>query len=175
MKRIACIIFLLVTIIFTACKNDSNSRKVLVFVKTKGYHHESIPAGVAAIKKIGEENNFSVDTTTDANVFNDDDLKQYKAIIFLSTTGNILNSDEQVALQRYIEAGGGFMGIHAAADAEYNWAWYNKLVGAYFKSHPHDPNVRKATVVVTDTANAAMKGIAGNNGNVQMNGTIIKI
>jgi cytochrome c len=159
MKRIACIILLLVTIIFSACKNDSNSRKVLLFVKTKGYHHESIPAGIAAIKKIGEEQHFSVDTTTDASVFNDDDLKQYKAVIFLSTTGNILNSDQQVALQRYMEAGGGFMGIHAAADAEYNWGWYNKLVGAYFKSHPQDPNVRKATVVVTDSANAAMKGL----------------
>ena len=68
--------------------------------------------------------------------------------LFLSTTGNILNSDQQVAFQRYIEAGGGFMGIHAAADAEYNWAWYNKLVGAYFKSHPGNPNVRTATVNV---------------------------
>src|SRR5215471_17874741 len=78
---------------------------------------------------------------------------------FLSTTGNILNSDEQVAFERYIEAGGGFVGIHAAADAEYNWAWYNKLVGAYFKSHPGNPNVRKATVVVKDTGFIAMKGI----------------
>src|SRR3954467_9040178 len=159
MKRIACIIFLIVTIIFSACKNDSNSRNVLLFVKTKGYHHESIPAGIAAIKKIGDEQHFNVDTTTDASMFNDDDLKQYKAVIFLSTTGNILNSDQQVALQRYIEAGGGFMGIHAAADAEYNWGWYNKLVGAYFKSHPGNPNVRKATVVVKDTGNIAMQGI----------------
>ncbi len=84
----------------------------------------------AAIKKLGEQNHFEVDTTTDASMFNDKDLKQYRAVIFLSTTGNILNSDEQVAFQRYIEAGGGFLGIHAAADAEYNWAWYNKLVGA---------------------------------------------
>ncbi|MGN6618447.1 MAG: ThuA domain-containing protein [Ilyomonas sp.] len=142
---------------FSACKN--NSRSVLVFTKTKGFHHESIPAGVAAIQKLGKEHHFDVDTTSDASKFNDDDLKDYKAVIFLSTTGNILNSDQQVALQRYIEAGGGFVGIHAAADAEYNWGWYNKLVGAYFKSHPGNPNVRTATIVVSDTANPAMNGI----------------
>ncbi len=131
----------------------------MLFTKTKGFHHESIAAGIAAIKKIGEENNFSVDVDSTSDVFNDDDLKKYKAVIFLSTTGNILNSDEQLALQHYIEAGGGFVGIHAAADAEYNWAWYNKLVGAYFKNHPGNPNVRKATVVVKDTSFIAMKGI----------------
>ncbi len=159
MRTIACILCLLSIMAFAACTNDFNSRKVLLFVKTKGYHHESIPAGIAAIKKLGDEQHFGVDTTTDASVFTDDDLKAYKAVIFLSTTGNILNADQQVALQRYMQAGGGFMGIHAAADAEYNWAWYNKLVGAYFKSHPQDPNVRKATVVITDSANAAMKGL----------------
>ncbi|TKK68810.1 carbohydrate-binding protein [Ilyomonas limi] len=158
MRTIVCIASLLFIIAFAAC-NNSDTRKVLVFTKTKGYHHESIPAGIAAIEKIGKEQHFEVDTTTDAGEFNDDNLKQYKAVVFLSTTGNILNSDQQVALQRYMEAGGGFMGIHAAADAEYKWGWYNKLVGAYFKSHPQDPNVRKATVVVTDTANPAMKGL----------------
>ncbi|HEX5149844.1 MAG TPA: ThuA domain-containing protein [Parafilimonas sp.] len=155
----SCISLLLVINLFNSCSSDSNSRKVLLFTKTKGYHHESIPAGIAAIEKLGKENNFSIDVDSSSNMFNDNDLKKYKAVIFLSTTGNILNSDEQVALQRYIEAGGGFMGIHAAADAEYNWAWYNKLVGAYFKSHPGNPNVRKATVVVKDTGFIAMKGI----------------
>ena len=160
MKKIVCgFVLLSVIIFFAGCKSGSNTRKVLLFVKTKGFHHESIPAGVLAIQKIGTENNFAVDTTSDAGMFNDDNLKKYRAVIFLSTTGNILNSNQQVAFQRYIEAGGGFMGIHAAADAEYSWAWYNKLVGAYFKSHPGNPNVREATVVVTDTSNIAMKGI----------------
>ena len=129
MKKIAsCICLLAVIVFFNGCKTDSDARKVLVFTKTKGYHHESIPAGVAAIEQIGKENNFSVDVDSNSTVFNDDDLKQYKAVIFLSTTGNILNSDEQVAFQRYIEAGGGFMGIHAAADAEYNWACLKRLL-----------------------------------------------
>ena len=158
-KTISFISLLLVIVFFNECSSDSNSRRVLLFTKTKGYHHESIRAGIIAIEKMGKDNNFSVDVDSSGEVFNDDDLKKYKAVIFLSTTGNILNSDEQVALQRYIEAGGGFMGIHAAADAEYNWAWYNKLVGAYFKSHPGNPNVRKATVVVKDTGFIAMKGL----------------
>jgi len=160
MKKNSFLLYLLsIVLFFNGCKTDSGARKVLVFTKTKGYHHESIPAGIAAIEKLGEQYHFSVDTSSDSKVFNDNDLKQYSAVIFLSTTGNILNADEQVAFQRYIEAGGGFMGIHAAADAEYNWAWYNKLAGAYFKSHPGNPNVRKATVVVTDTSNIAMKGL----------------
>ncbi len=110
--------------------------RVLVFTKTKGYYHESIPNGAAAIQKLGRENNFEVDTTSNAAYFAEDSLKHYAAVVFLSTTGNVLNADQQVAFERYIEAGGGYMGMHAAADTEYDWPWYNKLVGAYFLSHP---------------------------------------
>ncbi|WP_207632629.1 ThuA domain-containing protein [Foetidibacter luteolus] len=148
----------LLAMIFAGCSNDAN-HKVLVFTKTQGYHHASIPAGVAAIRQLGEQNHFDVDTTANASDFTEDNLKKYEAVIFLSTTGNLLNSSQKVQLQRYIQAGGGFVGIHAAADAEYKWPWYNKLVGAYFLSHPADPNVRKATVKVIDTAFAAMKGL----------------
>ncbi|TDQ09441.1 ThuA domain-containing protein [Pedobacter metabolipauper] len=133
--------------------------RILVFTKTKGYYHTSIPAGVAAIKKLGKENNFAVDTTRDAGYFVADSLKNYNAVVFLSTTMNVLNADQQVAFERYIQSGGGFVGIHAAADTEYDWLWYNKLVGAYFKSHPNNPNVRKATVDVIDTAHGSTKGL----------------
>lgn len=110
--------------------------KVLVFCKTAGYHHQSIANGIAAIQKLGAENNFDVDSTVDAQKFNDDNLKQYKAIIFLSTTGDVLNDEEQDAFKKYIEAGGGYVGIHAATDCEYNWPWYGNLSGAYFGGHP---------------------------------------
>ncbi|MEJ7678254.1 MAG: ThuA domain-containing protein [Segetibacter sp.] len=113
----------------------------MVFTKTKGYYHESIPAGAAAIIKLGQENNFSVDTTADARYFVEDSLKHYTVVIFLSTTGDVLNGDQQVAFERYIQAGGAFMGIHAAADTEYDWPWYNKLAGAQFLSHPRQQNV----------------------------------
>ena len=135
-------------------KVELKSPRVLVFMKTKGYHHESIPFGAAAIMKLGKENGFEVDTTADAGYFDDQHLSKYSAVVFLSTTMNVLNADQQVAFERYIEAGGGFAGIHAAADTEYDWPWYNKLVGAYFLSHPHQQN---ATVVVSDKTHASTK------------------
>lgn len=147
---------LFLSFFFYSC-TDQNHQKVLVFSKTKGYHHESIPAGIAAIEKLGLENGFEVDTTTDASWFTEDNLRKYKAVIFLSTTGNVLNNDQQVAFERYIQAGGGFVGIHAAADTEYEWPWYNNLVGAYFMSHPNNPNVRKAVINVVDTTHLATR------------------
>lgn len=133
--------------------------RILVFSKTAGFYHESIPSGIAAIQKMGAENNMVVDTTKNAAYFVEDSLKKYSAVVFLSTTQNVLNADQQVAFERYIQAGGGFVGVHAAADTEYTWPWYNKLVGAYFKSHPNNPNVRKATIDVVDTTFKATKGL----------------
>jgi cytochrome c len=133
--------------------------RILVFSKTKGFYHSSIPAGISAIQKLGKENNFIVDTTKNADYFVEDSLKHYNAVVFLSTTMNVLNADQQVQFERYIEAGGGYAGVHAAADTEYDWPWYNKLVGAYFKSHPGNPNVRKATVDVVDNSHISTQGL----------------
>ena len=130
---------------------------VLVFSKTSGYYHESIPDGIAAIQKLGSENDFQVDTTKDASKFTESNLRKYKAIVFLSTTQDVLNDDQQKAMESYIKSGGGFVGIHAAADTEYKWPWYNKLVGAYFKSHPNNPNVRNAVINVTDKSHPSTK------------------
>src|SRR5262245_7996397 len=110
--------------------------KVLVFCKTAGYHHKSIDAGIKAIMQLGSEHHFSVDTTTDSTKFTIANLKQYDAVIFLNTTGNVLSDEQQQAFQQYIEKGGGFVGVHAATDTEYGWQWYGNLVGAYFGSHP---------------------------------------
>ena len=110
--------------------------KVLVFSKTKGFHHASIAVGVPAIMKLGRENNFDVDTTTNSGWFTSANLKKYAAVIFLSTTGDVLNDEQQKAFEGYIHSGGGFVGIHSATDTEYAWPWYGDLVGAYFKSHP---------------------------------------
>lgn len=115
--------------------------RVLVFSRTKGYRHASIPVGRMAIMKLGQENGFAVDTTEDASQFTEANLKKYGAVIWLSTTGNVLDDAQQAAFERYIQAGGGFVGIHAAADTEYDWPWYNQLVGAYFLSHPKQQNV----------------------------------
>lgn len=110
--------------------------KVLIMSKTNGFYHSSIPAGIAAIQKLGRQNGFSVDTTTDSLSFNTKNLKQYAAIIFLNTTGTILGTAQKAAFQQYIRNGGGFAGVHAATDTEFDWPWYNQLAGAYFESHP---------------------------------------
>lgn len=124
--------------------------RLLVFTKTKGWHHTSIPHGIRSILKIGKEKNYIVDTTIKSDDFNDENLKKYDAVVFLSTTGNVLDAEQQAAFERYIQSGGGFVGIHSAADTEYDWSWYGNLVGAYFESHPNNPNVRQAAIVVTD-------------------------
>lgn len=113
---------------------------VLVFSKTSGFYHESIPDGIAAIQKLGQENNFKVDTTKNSAIFEQDSLNKYSAVIFLNTTQDVLNDAQQESFQEFIRAGGGFVGVHAATDTEYDWPWYNKLVGAYFESHPHQQN-----------------------------------
>lgn len=131
-------------------KEGGRASSILLFSKTKGFYHESIPSGISAIQKLGAQNGFQVDTSKNAGMFTDDNLKKYRAIVFLSTTLDVLNDEQQRAMEKYIQGGGGFVGIHAAADTEYDWPWYNKLVGAYFKSHPNNPNVRKAIVNVLD-------------------------
>ena len=116
--------------------------KILVFSKTAAFKHASIPQGIAAIQKLGQENGFEVDTTKNATMFVEDTLKKYSAVIFLSTTGNVLDYNQEVAFERYIQAGGGFVGVHAATDTEYDWGWYGKLVGAYFNGHPKPQEAR---------------------------------
>ncbi len=135
-KHLIVFSFLFVTVCLTAFVTHKKTTRILVFSRTLGFHHASIPVGIAAIQKIGQDNNLQVDTTTDASFFNEKQLKKYAAVIFLSTTGNVLNDEQQLAFEQYIKQGGGFVGIHAATDTEYDWAWYNQLVGAYFKSHP---------------------------------------
>jgi uncharacterized protein len=121
---------------------------VALFSKTAGWHHESILAGVEAIRKLGEVHDFKVFWTEDpTRVFKDDELKKYKVVIFLSTTGDVLNDEQQAAFERYMQAGGGFVGIHAAADTEYGWPWYDKMVGHMFHIHPM---VQTATIKVED-------------------------
>jgi type 1 glutamine amidotransferase len=127
--------------------------RVLIFAKTKGFFHTSIPKGMVTLMKICQQDGIQVDTSRDAAVFTDERLSQYKTVVFLNTTGDILNDVQQAAFERYIRQGGGFLGIHAATDTEYDWPWYNKLVGAYFLSHP--PKQQVAVIRVTDKTHPA--------------------
>jgi type 1 glutamine amidotransferase len=126
--------------------------KVLVFSKTAAFRHSSIDDGVSALRGLGAANDFTVDATEDAKAFTSDNLAKYKAVVFLSTTGDVLDSAQQDAFEKYIRGGGGYVGVHAAADTEYGWPFYGKLVGAWFDSHPAQQN---AEVKVEDRAHPA--------------------
>ncbi len=125
----------------------TKGKKVLVFSKTAGFRHDSIPEGIAALKELGAPAGISVTATEEARQFTTANLAKYDAVAFLSTTGDVLNTDQQKAFENYVKNGGGYMGIHAAADTEYDWEFYGGLVGAYFDSHPA---IQKATVRVHD-------------------------
>jgi len=127
---------------------EEGEGRILVFSKTTGWRHESIEPGKEALRKMANENGFDITVTEDASYFTEDNLQQYDAVVFLNTTETIFNDKQRRAFESYIQSGGGFAGIHSAADTEYNWPWYNRLVGAYFLNHPNNPNVREAVIDV---------------------------
>src|SRR5437867_6630381 len=138
---------------------QSQAPRILVFSKTAAFRHSSIEPGLAAIRKLGKENGFTVDATEDGGAFTDKNLKRYNAVVFLSTTGDVLDARQQDAFERYIQAGGGWVGIHSATDTEYDWPWYGRLAGAYFNGHPGNPNVRRGTFRVLDKRHPATEGL----------------
>ncbi|GAA4721037.1 glycosyl hydrolase [Phytohabitans rumicis] len=129
---------------------------VLVFSKTAGFRHDAIPAGIQMIRELGATNSFTVTATEDSNQFNAANLAQFEAVVFLNTTGDVLNATQQTAFENYIRAGGGYVGVHSAADTEYDWPFYGELVGAYFASHPA---IQQATIRVENRAHAATAGL----------------
>ncbi|WP_312398660.1 ThuA domain-containing protein [Sphingobacterium sp.] len=147
-------IFIFLFVFFAATMTISAQKKVLIFSKTQGFRHSSIEKGAQVLKRLLDNEKISSDHSEDAALFTDQVLKKYDAIIFLSTTGNILDETQQDAFVRYIQSGKGFVGIHAATDTEFEWPWYNGLVGAYFSSHPA---VQKAKLDVIDRKHAATK------------------
>ena len=150
---------LLLASLCVALTAQSQQPRVLVFSKTAGFRHTSIGVGIAAVKTLGQDNGFSVDATEDAGAFTSKNLARYRAVVFLNTTGDVLDAAQQDDFERYIQAGGGYVGIHSATDTEYDWPWYGRLAGAYFNGHPNNPNVRKGTYRVLDKSNASTQGL----------------
>lgn len=141
---------------------DITDARVLVFSKTEGWRHDSIPAGIAALEKMAQKNGFTVVATEDSKIFNDAELSKFNAIVFLNTTSDVLNESQEIAMERFIQAGGGFVGIHSAADTEWegDWYWFRNLVGAVFRSHPNEPsNVQNARVDVINDQHLATQGL----------------
>lgn len=130
--------------------------RVLLFSKTAGFRHDSIEVAAEAIAELGAEHGFEVVTTEDAAMFSPDRLAGFDAVVFLMTTGDVLDPAQQAAMEQYVTAGGGFAGIHSATDTEYDWPWYGELVGAYFDSHPA---IQPATVTVEDPAHPSSQGL----------------
>jgi len=151
LRRLAVVLAVLVSaVVAPAPAEAAPVTKVLVFSKTAGFRHSSIPNGIAAIQQLGAQNGFTVTATEDAAQFTTANLAQFQAVVFLSTTGDVLNATQQSAFQSYIASGKGYVGVHAAADTEYDWAWYGGLAGAYFASHPA---IQQATIRVEDRSN----------------------
>ncbi|MFJ4467986.1 ThuA domain-containing protein [Streptomyces sp. NPDC089424] len=135
--------------------------RVLVFSKVTNFTHDSIPAGIEAIEKLGSENGFEVEATDDAAAFTDANLARFQAIVFNNTnstpeSGDLLDAAQRAALQKYVRGGGGWVGLHAASASERDWTWYEGLVGAIFDKHPA---VQTGRVKVLDQAHPSTKGL----------------
>ncbi|MEO7988540.1 MAG: ThuA domain-containing protein, partial [Chryseolinea sp.] len=150
---------MLVTLAFSYRTAVDELPRILVFSKTEGYRHGSIEPGKLAFEKMAKEKGFVADMTEDATQFTTANLKRYRAVVFLNTTGDVLNADQQAEFERYIQAGGGYLGIHAATDCEYNWPWYGHLAGAFFLDHPNPNNIQKGKFYVVQKDHWATQGM----------------
>jgi cytochrome c len=127
---------------------------VLLFSKTAEFRHESIEAGIVALSSLASSNGWTLEATEDAARFNDEDLASFNVVVFLNTSEDVFELDQQAALQRFIRAGNGFVGIHGASTTEYDWPWFGELVGAYFNKHPE---VQNARIQVTDREHSSTR------------------
>jgi type 1 glutamine amidotransferase len=138
---------------------------ILIFSKTTGFRHDSIEAATTAIRDIvassgtvssdtvsSEYGGITADATEDAGAFTDDNLTKYDALAFLSTTGELFDDTQRSALERFVRAGGGFAGIHAASNGEPEWPFFGDLIGARFDGHPE---IQQATISVADSGHPA--------------------
>ncbi|MET0328709.1 MAG: ThuA domain-containing protein [Luteimonas sp.] len=123
------------TVVPAQVATDAPAR-ILVFTRTAGFRHDSIPVAVDTLRTLGAQSGLTVDATEDAALFDDATLARYAAVVFAQTTREVLGPTQQAAFERYVANGGGFMGVHAAADSGYTWPWYGDLVGAWFARHP---------------------------------------
>lgn len=119
-----------------AAASVASPARILVFTRTSGWRHDSIPVAIETLRELGAASALVVEHTEDPSRFDATTLSRYRAVVFANTTLDVLDASQQAAFERYIGAGGGFVGIHSAADTEHDWPWYGQLVGAWFDSHP---------------------------------------
>lgn len=156
--------FFLMTIFFHASIAQDQKKvswkkvKVLVYTKNgKGYVHENIPSAVKAIQKLASEKGFHVDVSDDPSVFSEENLKQYNFLLFPSTNNDVFDTDAQrLAFRRYIQAGGGFVGLHSVIGTERNWRWFKMMLGGTFVWHPKFQSLK---IRVIDAAHPSVNGM----------------
>ncbi|RPD38383.1 ThuA domain-containing protein [Chitinophaga barathri] len=140
--------------------SDVNWKKTRVLVYTKngkGFVHDNIPSAVAAFQKMGTDHGFAVDVSEDPAVFNDANLGKYDALIFTSTNNDVFDTDAQkVSFMRYIQSGGGFMGVHSAIGTERKWTWFKMMIGGTFSWHA---KYQKFTLQVIDPKHPSMTNV----------------
>jgi cytochrome c len=159
-SKFFCVCFLSVVLTVTSSNavlwQKEETIRVLVFSKTMGYRHDSIPAAKLAFERAQSIHSMKMDFTEDSDCFSKANLVNYDVIVFLMTTGDVLNESQEKAMESFIREGGGFVGVHSASDTEYDWQWYGELVGAYFLSHPE---VQSAKVIIQNPSHATMQSI----------------
>jgi len=132
--------------------------KVLVYTKNgKGYVHDNIPYAVNCIQNLGKQYGFAVDSSGDPSVMTENNLMQYSLLIFTSTNNDVFDTDdERLAFRHYIEAGGGFVGIHSVTGTERNWKWFKMMLGGTFAWHA---KFQKFTIKVIDPSHPSVQGL----------------
>jgi len=159
MKKLSLLMFLLMIAVFS-CYSQNKKINVLVFSKTSGYRHNSISSGLKMMSDLAQERNWILTSTENADIFTPEFLKTFDVVVFLNPTQDVLNDQQQKNFESFMDTGKGFVGIHAAADCEYDWAWYGQLSGAFFKTHPP---AQTATVIFEDTDHPSMVPFKGMN------------
>ena len=159
--KVLCYVALFTLITIAAQANDHvdwKKVKVLVYTKNgKGYVHENIPYAVKSIQKLGLQYGFKIDVSDNASVFTEENLKQYSLLIFTSTNNDVFDTDVQrLAFRHFIEAGGGFVGIHSVVGTERNWAWFKMMLGGTFAWHP---KFQKYKIRVIDPSHSSVTGL----------------
>ena len=135
-------------------------QRVLLFTKTTGYRHESIEAGVAALRELAAEAGVELDHSEDGTVFTEQNLARYDATVWLDVAGDVLEDEQRAALAAFLRGGGGFAGIHSASDAEVSWPEFERIIGARFLSHPNDElQLQEATMRVVDAGHPSTTGL----------------
>ncbi len=163
MKQKILLLLVLCYSIFTVTAKDTKQKSeqplhILLFSKTNGYRHSSISSGIKMLYDQSKKQHWIITATEDSTLIGDNFLSQFDVAVFINPTGNAIGEEEQTAFEKFMKSGKGFVGIHAAADCEYDWPFYGKLIGGYFLTHPP---AQKATIVFENTDHPAMKPFKG--------------